>query len=311
MRFTRFLLCGWVGLWLGGCATTETPQNQIEAGKPGDLIPKSEPKSRFGNPDSYVVFGERYYVLPTARGFREQGVASWYGEPFHGRLTSNREVYDMYGLSAAHKTLPLPTFVRVTNLDNHRSLILRVNDRGPFVDNRVIDLSYAAATRLGVVGKGTAAVEVRAITSHDSELVDDQPPENIQEPSAAEMASIPPPPPRPVSAPKSLPAISSSAPKSTVSATPLQSFTVFQRLNQPGAKLFLQVGSFGSETNAQRMRKDLSRQLNGFPVNVVRSGKSPDFFRVHIGPLTTAQQMDELDRRLALLGIKDRHVLIE
>ena len=128
-----------------------------------DAVPRAEPKSRYGNPDSYVVFGKRYYTLDSARGFVERGVASWYGEKFHGRRTSSGEPYDMYAMTAAHKALPLPTYVQVTNLGNGRQVVVRVNDRGPFHDNRIIDMSYAAASRLGMLSAGTALVEVKAI----------------------------------------------------------------------------------------------------------------------------------------------------
>ena len=118
------------------------------------VIPKAEPKSKYGNPKSYVVFGQRYHTLPTAKGYVEQGIASWYGTKFHGRRTSSGETYDMYAMTAAHKTLPLPTYARVTNKKNGRSIIVRINDRGPFHENRIIDLSYAAATKLGIVTTG-------------------------------------------------------------------------------------------------------------------------------------------------------------
>lgn len=127
------------------------------------VVPKSEPKSAYGNPESYVVYGRRYHVLDSARGYAEEGIASWYGSKFHGRRTSSGETYNMYAMTAAHKSLPLPTYVRVTNLDNGRSAILRVNDRGPFHDDRLIDLSYAAAVRLGVVSTGTAPVRVESV----------------------------------------------------------------------------------------------------------------------------------------------------
>ena len=126
-------------------------------------VPKVEPRSRYGNHSPYVVLGKRYTVMDSSRGYVERGVASWYGTKFHGRLTSNREPYDMFAFTAAHKTLPLPSYVRVTHLGNGRSIVVRVNDRGPFVGDRIIDLSYAAAVRLGVHLTGTALVEVRAI----------------------------------------------------------------------------------------------------------------------------------------------------
>jgi rare lipoprotein A (peptidoglycan hydrolase) len=117
-----------------------------------------------GRGKSYVIKGKRYYILNTAKGFKEKGLASWYGEPFHGRKTASGEIYDMDGISAAHKTLPLHTWVEVRNLDNKRSLTLRINDRGPFVPGRIIDLSRAAARELGVIGPGVAKVQLRAMT---------------------------------------------------------------------------------------------------------------------------------------------------
>ncbi len=130
---------------------------------PGDAVPRPEARSRYGNGPVYEVLGKRYTVMPSSTGYKERGVASWYGKKFHGNLTSNREVYDMYGMTAAHKTLPLPTYVRVRNLANGKSIVVRVNDRGPFVHNRIIDLSYAAALRLDMVRDGTSLVEVTAI----------------------------------------------------------------------------------------------------------------------------------------------------
>ena len=126
-------------------------------------VPRHEPLSRYGNPVSYVVYGKRYYTLPSSKGYRERGLASWYGTKFHGKRTSSGEPYDLYGMTAAHKTLPLPTYVEVTNLDNDRTVILKVNDRGPFHDERLIDLSYAAAAKLDILGNGTGRVEVSAI----------------------------------------------------------------------------------------------------------------------------------------------------
>jgi rare lipoprotein A len=135
----------------------------IDVSKIPEPVPKSEPRSRYGNKDNYEVLGKTYRVLPDGRGYVERGIASWYGNKFHGYMTSSFEKYDMYAFSAAHKTLPLPSYARVTNLDNGKSVVVRVNDRGPFHENRVIDLSYAAAVKIGVWPKGTGLVEVRAI----------------------------------------------------------------------------------------------------------------------------------------------------
>ena len=128
-----------------------------------DAVPRAEVKTRTGNPESYEVDGKEYHVLDTSEGYRQAGIASWYGEDFQGRRTSSGESYDMYQMTAAHKTLPLPTYVRVTNVENGRTVVVRVNDRGPFVEGRIIDLSYVAAQRLGMVGSGTARVEVVAL----------------------------------------------------------------------------------------------------------------------------------------------------
>lgn len=146
-----------------------------------DKIPNAEPRaealSRTGNPESYVVNGKRYFVDFDSKEFSQQGVASWYGTKFHGRKTSSGEIYDMYKMTAAHKTLPLPSYVKVTNLHNDKQIIVRVNDRGPFVDGRIIDLSYAAAHKLEIVGNGTANVAIEKVFSN-SELIEEnrQPP---------------------------------------------------------------------------------------------------------------------------------------
>lgn len=162
-------------LLISGCSTSPSSRyslsqdsapvtdHPVDIDQIAEPIPGFEPLSRGGN-KSYKVFGKRYYPIDNAEGFYEEGIASWYGRKFHGHLTSNGEKYDMYQFSAAHKTLPLPSFVKVTNLSNQRSLIVRVNDRGPFHSGRVIDLSYAAAVRLGFVNQGTARVRVEAMT---------------------------------------------------------------------------------------------------------------------------------------------------
>ena len=139
------------------------PKSKIDVTTIPNAVPKSESKSRYGNPSSYVVFGKRYYVMDSSKGYAEKGIASWYGTKFHGRRTSSGETYDMYAMTAAHKTLPLPTYVRVTNLNNKKFVILKVNDRGPFHENRIIDLSYTAAIKLDIIKNGTGLVEVRAI----------------------------------------------------------------------------------------------------------------------------------------------------
>ncbi len=137
---------------------------------PAEVIPKKENYSKYGNPKSYKVFGVRYKTLETHVGYSEEGIASWYGKKFHGKLTSTREVYNMYELTAAHKSLPIPCYVEVTNLINKKTIIVRVNDRGPFKKGRIIDLSYAAAKKLDIIEKGTTKVYVKAINVKNNSL---------------------------------------------------------------------------------------------------------------------------------------------
>lgn len=147
-----------------GRSSKDSAPGTARSSIPTDPIPRQEARSRYGNGPLYQVYGETYRVLNSSFGYKEEGVASWYGKKFHGRKTSNQETYDMYAMTAAHKTLPLPTYVRVRNLRNNRSIVVRVNDRGPFVDNRLIDLSYSAAVKLDLVRDGTGLVEVAAIS---------------------------------------------------------------------------------------------------------------------------------------------------
>lgn len=130
-----------------------------------DAVPQEEPRGRYGNKSPYKVLGKTYRVMDSARGYSEEGTASWYGKKFHGHRTSSFERYDMYAMTAAHKTLPIPTYVRVTNLDNGKEVVVRVNDRGPFHSSRLIDLSWAAAQKLDYIGRGTARVRVEAIAA--------------------------------------------------------------------------------------------------------------------------------------------------
>lgn len=172
-----FILTMALLLLISGCSTTpeeesrysqkhdSAPEHEVDFSAIPNAVPKVEPLSRYGNPDTYIVRGKRYYRLTTSKGYVEQGNASWYGTKFHGHRTSSGETFDMYAMTAAHKTLPLPTYTRVTNLDNGRSIIVKVNDRGPFHASRIIDLSYVAAGKLDILKRGTGRVEVVALNS--------------------------------------------------------------------------------------------------------------------------------------------------
>lgn len=170
----RTLAAALIAIALAACASQPRPPPPSPSPAPvppppagiaavPDAVPRAEPRAAHGNPPFYDALGHRYFVLSSSDGYDERGVASWYGPTFHGGSTSSGEPYDMYGMTAAHKTLPLPTYARVTNLANGRSVVVRINDRGPFVGNRIIDLSYTAAAKLDMVRDGTAMVEVRAL----------------------------------------------------------------------------------------------------------------------------------------------------
>jgi rare lipoprotein A len=167
-RVIKQALIVFVGVWLVACGSVTEVQDSAPSAPPKaeqmrDAVPKNEPLSKYGNMASYEVFGKTYYTLASSEGYVEQGIASWYGNKFHGRRTSSGEPYDMYKMTAAHKSLPLPSYAEVTNLDNGRKVVVRINDRGPFHGDRLIDLSYSAATKLGITAKGTGRVEVRSI----------------------------------------------------------------------------------------------------------------------------------------------------
>lgn len=247
-----------------------------------DAIPRVEPRSRSGNPPFYDVFGKRYYVMASSVGYVERGVASWYGPGFHAVRTSAGEPYDMYGMTAAHKTLPLPTYVRVTNLENNRSVVVRVNDRGPFVGNRIIDLSYTAAAKLGMLRRGTAFVEVRAI-----------------DPRANPITALTP---------------VTSALLSAPGANPAMSGDVTKPLQDPGpmrSGLFVQAGAFASQSNAQRLAARLAaRNLGPVFVRETRlAGRT--LYRVRIGPVADVPAFDRTVKALEQAGVHDAHLAMD
>lgn len=196
-KFGGLLFIFLLSLQLSGCASMHhhrycapgrdrPPDFNIDVSKIPNAVPKVEPRSKYGNPRTYVACGRRYYVMKSAEGYDEKGIASWYGMKFYKFRTSSGEPYDLAAMTAASKTLPLPTYVRVTNLQNGRTVVVKVNDRGPFAENRIIDLSYVAAVKLGVYAHGTALVEVKAIDPrHYTECSDAPAPSNYVAPTAA------------------------------------------------------------------------------------------------------------------------------
>ncbi|MGK2913758.1 MAG: septal ring lytic transglycosylase RlpA family protein [Porticoccaceae bacterium] len=232
------------------------PGGDVDVSRIPDAVPKYEPITRAGNKNPYEILGKTYRLLPSSRGYREVGIASWYGSKFHGQNTANGEPYSMYTMNAAHTRLPIPSYARVTNLENGRSVIVRVNDRGPFHDNRVIDLSYVAAKKLGYAEKGTARVEVVAIDPADYQR------NSVEAPrlSSASVLTKPP-----------------------LAGTP-----------DGGGDTFLQVGSFASAASAKSLQRRLTK-VTDYPV-VVRSAEQDhrSLFRVVIGPVAENNQLDRL-----------------
>jgi rare lipoprotein A len=264
---------------LAGCGSSQPQDGPPRSGStripdlPGDAVPRPEPRSKYGNGPNYEVLGKHYTVMKSSYGYKERGVASWYGKKFHGRLTSNREPYDMYAMTAAHKTLPLPTYVRVRNLSNNRSIVVRVNDRGPFVHNRIIDLSYSAALKLDMVGTGTGLVEVEAISF--DEPAGDRPVRRTTTPTP--VARTPDPAPPPIDE------------------------------NQ----IYVQVGAFGSRENAEK-RLAVLRGASILSAFVVEDKSvSPALYRVRVGPIRGVVQYDIVVEELEKLGIFDPYLINE
>lgn len=253
------------------------PETAGVPGAPGANVAIQEPRSQRGNPPFYEVFGRRYHVLDTSEGYSERGIASWYGADFHGLQTSNGETYDMYAYTAAHPNLPIPTWVEVTHLGNGKRVIVRINDRGPFVGDRIIDLSYRAAQTLDMVDEGTARVEVRALGAPAST------PQTAQ----------------PVQATRRGFSVISDA----QAAVPASE-------HQP-RQLFVQVGAFSERGNAQRFVERL--QADGFRNSFIVSHteRGTTMHRVRVGPVAGTDEYDRVAAQLQSLGISNPHPVID
>jgi rare lipoprotein A len=302
-------------LLLVGCAAPRRPPpapspTQVPA-PPANLmgvpepVPRAEPRSASGNPPFYEVAGHRYIVLASAAGYRERGVASWYGPDFHGLRTATGERYDMFAMTAAHKTLPIPCYARVTNLSNGRSAVVRINDRGPFVANRIIDLSYTAAAKLDMIRNGTAFVDVEVLSPAN-------PPSGTALPvttQAASAASV---------GVSSVPAVTApaepaaaTAPAGAAAAAPAISpnaetpATALPAMPPPvpvaAGHFYIQVGAFSQADNAQRVARKL-REAGLEHVFTLAPAADQPLQRVRIGPIASVQQFDALVARLTALG---------
>jgi rare lipoprotein A len=277
---------------IAGCGTLQRPGGYYEDDGPEtsppadianipDAVPKAEPRSVSGN-KPYVVYGVTYTPVSDTSGYRESGIASWYGKKFHGRRTSSGEPYDMYAMTAAHKTLPLPSYVRVRNVQNNRAVVVRVNDRGPFLHNRLIDLSYAAAAKLGILGTGTGVVEIEAV--------------NPDEPSTQVVKTYP------------LQIIAPAVAAEKIPDSPAPA---------ANPKLYLQVGAFSQQDNAVSLRNRLEREalrpifVQSSPAAGNNGADGAPIFRVRIGPLASVEEGDRLAERAARLGVPNARIVVE
>ncbi len=247
------------------------PAQNVDIHKIANAKPRYEPRSARGNPKSYDVNGQTYYVMTSNVNYVERGTASWYGSKFHGRLTSSGDPYNMYAMTAAHKTLPLPTYARVTNLQNGKSIIVKINDRGPFVNGRIIDLSYVAAQKLEITKNGTGYVEVRAIT----------------------------------------PGYQDTTKTATVKSKPAQIHPASYQHKSHGSNLYLQVGIFDKRDNAEQLSTKLSRlPIPDIRVTRDISNSQPRY-RVRIGPVNGDHEADQLIKMLARQGIKGFRIRVD
>jgi rare lipoprotein A len=240
-----------------------------------NAVPRVEPLHRFAN-SQYTALGKTYTPLITPGRFKERGIASWYGKKFHGKRTASGEIYDMYGMTAAHPTLPVPSYARVTNLSNKKSVVVRVNDRGPFLRERIIDLSYVAAYKLGIVDNGSAEVMVEV--------------ESLAADSNVQPIEI----------------------TDSVVVTPLKSTTVMSVSSEPAAmgNVYLQLGAFRSQQGAESFLGRMNIEFEGGGKRVELYQKDDDMVRVHIGPYSTQDEARAIAERLQpRLGFKPFVVL--
>ena len=230
-----------------------------------NAVPRMEPVTRAGNSNPYTVLGETYHLLPTAEGYKRVGTASWYGSKFHGRKTANGEVYDMYAMTAAHRTLPIPAYARVTNLSNQRVIVVRINDRGPFHASRIIDLSYAAALKLGFADHGTAEVEIEVITPTSLRVEVPMPMPNVSPVVAGRLA---------------IPEIRAAEERSID--------------HLPSGGVFMQIGAFAQRASADRLQRAISA-MTSLPIEIVQHR---ELFKVKIGPIKNSTRLKMLQKKI-------------
>lgn len=257
------------------------PDKEIDMSHVPDAVPKYENRTIAGNKNPYTVLGKTYYLMDDERAYKERGTASWYGFKFNGERTSNGELYDMFAMTGAHKTLPIPSYVRVTNLDNHKTVVVRVNDRGPFHEGRIIDLSYAAAQRLGITREGTGRVEVEVVVPESD--------------------------PRPPLRARKTELTASAKEAGIVSKADVGPVTGDTKIPEG---TYLQIAAFGSEKSAKDFAANVKKALS-YAV-VINASKSPNkVYRVRVGPFKDAQSMQSARDQLQKIDILQTHVVYQ
>ena len=279
------------------------PKQHKDMSNAPDAVPKVEPHSRGGNKSRYEVWGKSYSVMASSIGFKQRGLASWYGQKFHGHLTSNGETYDMYAMTAAHKSLPLPTYARITNLANNKTVIVRVNDRGTFHGDRVIDLSYAAASKLDYRKTGVAEVLVEAIDARQWSLALEQSIRKQRKTSRFKSPAI-------TSATNSdsnsvtSKIVSSSVKAVTQSKAPMKVplENEIRQQHKRVAGYYVQVAAMSKIGGALVLRNTLVQEFKRSNIFVEQASDRADLFRVLVGPITDVKSVRVLMQELASSG---------
>lgn len=268
------------------------PELDLDVTHIPNAVPQIEPVSRYGNPAYYEVFGQRYKTLTHSMGYEAEGTASWYGKKFHGQRTSSGEKYDMYAMTAAHKSLPLPTYAKITNVKNGKEVIVKINDRGPFVKDRLIDLSYAAAKKLGIHATGTGKVKICAI---DPVAWHKEQKTTVAAAKTTKAAT------KPVQVAQK----TTAKPANKAAAKP-KSIQVADNKATDTKKLYIQLGAFNKKLNAQQMADKagiLTQALTNVNVHVLPNKASDkEVYKVRVGPLKDKQQAQKLQKELLALG---------
>jgi rare lipoprotein A len=257
------------------------PNKEIDMSHVPDAVPRYENRTIAGNKNPYTVLGKTYFLMDDERAYTERGKASWYGYKFNGERTSNGELYDMFAMTGAHKTLPIPSYVRVTNLDNHKTVVVRINDRGPFHDGRIIDLSYAAAQRLGITREGTGNVEVEVVLPEG----DPRPPLRARKTELTASA-------------KEAGIVSKADAGVVANDTKIPEGT------------YLQIGAFGVEKSAQQFAASVGKTLS-YPVVISTSLAPNKLYRVRVGPFKDEQAMQSARDQLQKINILQTHVVYQ